>query len=105
MAKPGGTRTPAVDKAQYISPREAFLPPTSGIVANYNNFFHNNTSIGNNYSVGVTSYAYSGTFDARNNFWGNASGPGGQGPGTASFGLALARHRLHIPRCGAARRQ
>src|SRR5713226_484369 len=31
MAKPGGTRTPAADKARYISPREAFLPPTSGM--------------------------------------------------------------------------
>src|SRR6266446_3539751 len=31
MAKPGGTWTPVADKARYISPREAFLPPTSGM--------------------------------------------------------------------------
>ena len=30
MAKPFGTRTPWADSAEYISPREAFLPPTSG---------------------------------------------------------------------------
>src|SRR5215510_2504625 len=31
MAKPGGTRTPTAAKARYSSPREAFLPPTSGM--------------------------------------------------------------------------
>jgi hypothetical protein len=30
MAKPLGTLTPWPDKARYISPHEAFLPPTSG---------------------------------------------------------------------------
>src|SRR5437867_3433116 len=31
MAKAGGTRTPTAAKARYSSPREAFLPPTSGM--------------------------------------------------------------------------
>ena len=31
LQEPGGTLTPAADKARYISPREAFLPPTSGM--------------------------------------------------------------------------
>lgn len=56
----------------------------SGFVVNNNNFYNNNIgwSSGANTSVVVNDSAYDGAFDARNNWWGDASGPSGDGAGS-----------------------
>ena len=53
---------------------KGFGADDSGVVAEFNNFYNNNTAYGNKYSVGVTKGAYDGTFDATNNYWGSATG-------------------------------
>ena len=55
---------------------------SSGFVINYNNFFSNNTSTSRPLSVVFNPNLYDGTFDVRNNWWGNASGPSIDGPGS-----------------------
>ncbi|HET6246541.1 MAG TPA: NPCBM/NEW2 domain-containing protein [Tepidisphaeraceae bacterium] len=60
---------------------KGYPAPDSGFVVEDNNFYNNNTAYGNKYSLGVTEGAYNGTFDASNNYWGSATGPGGQGGG------------------------
>ena len=55
---------------------------SSGFVINSNNFYHNNTSTSRPLSVVFNPDAYDGTFDVRNNWWSNASGPSIDGPGT-----------------------
>ena len=55
---------------------------SSGFVINDNNFYSNNTSTSRPLSVVFTAGSYNGTFDARNNWWGSASGPSIDGPGT-----------------------
>jgi len=67
------------------SDSKGYQEDNSGIVINYNNFFNNNTSYGNKYSVAITSDHHSDIVDVRNNWWGNASGPSGQGPGTGDM--------------------
>ncbi len=54
----------------------------SDIVATNNNFFGNDTFVGNRFSLGVTQDVYDGVLDAEDNYWGSSSGPGGQGPGS-----------------------
>jgi hypothetical protein len=55
----------------------------SGFVVTNNNFYHNSTGwSGSKISVVVDGSVYDGTFDATNNWWGDASGPSGDGPGT-----------------------
>ena len=54
----------------------------SGFTVNYNNFYGNSFAYGSHLSVVVNGNAYDGPFNAQNNWWGNASGPGGDGPGT-----------------------
>jgi len=44
--------------------------------------FRNGTSYTKRLGVVFNQKVYSGTFDARNNYWGNSSGPSGDGPGT-----------------------
>ncbi|HET6249180.1 MAG TPA: NPCBM/NEW2 domain-containing protein [Tepidisphaeraceae bacterium] len=53
-----------------------------GFVINDNNFYNNNDAHTPALSVVFNDGAYTGTFDVRNNWWGSASGPGGDGPGT-----------------------
>jgi hypothetical protein len=58
----------------------------SGFVVTNNNIYGNSTGWSNNH-LGVVSdgSTYSGTLDVRNNWWGAASGPGGDGPGTGDW--------------------
>ena len=48
---------------------------------------------------------YDGTFDARNNYWGSASGPGGDGSGTGDsvYGVRARRQRQLVVGDGSAR--
>ena len=48
----------------------------------YNNFYNNSVDWGDKLSVIAQAQYYVGTLNAEHNWWGNASGPGGQGPGT-----------------------
>jgi len=54
-----------------------------GLTVNYNSFIHNNVGLNN--TLGPSSV------DARYNYWGDSSGPGGSGPGTGQpiIGSAL----------------
>jgi hypothetical protein len=54
----------------------------SGFVINYNNFYNNSTAYGNKISVIANASNYTGTLDTRNNWWGSASGPSGDGSGS-----------------------
>ena len=54
----------------------------SGFVVTGNNIYGNGTTSGSKYGLVVNGDVYQGTFDARNNYWGSASGPGGDGAGT-----------------------
>ena len=55
----------------------------SGFVVSYNNIYNNGTTYyKNRLGVIYNQSVYDGTFDARNNYWGNSSGPSGDGPGT-----------------------
>src|SRR5205823_274398 len=56
----------------------------SGFVVTNNNIYNNGTNSTYTMRLGVVynQSVYVGTFDARNNYWGNASGPSGDGPGT-----------------------
>ena len=54
----------------------------SGFVINYNNIYGNDTHSGKHYGVVFTGTSYDGTLDARYNYWGNATGPSGDGTGT-----------------------
>ena len=54
----------------------------SGFVVNYNNFYNNNTGYARRIGVANNFDSYVGTFDARFNYWGAASGPAGLGAGT-----------------------
>jgi hypothetical protein len=53
----------------------------SGFVINNNNFYGNSYAWSDKIAVIVDDSAYTGTLDARNNYWGSPSGPGGNGPG------------------------
>ena len=55
---------------------------SSGFVIGYNNLYSNNTSTTRPLSVVFNPGSYTGTFDVRNNWWGSASGPSLDGPGT-----------------------
>jgi len=55
---------------------------SSGFAVNSNNFSGNNTSQSKRVSLVYNAGVYTGAFDARNNWWGSASGPSGDGPGT-----------------------
>jgi regulation of enolase protein 1 (concanavalin A-like superfamily) len=54
----------------------------SGFVVNYNNIYNNSLGYGSRYGVVYDGSAYDGVFDARYNYWGSSTGPGGDGPGT-----------------------
>ena len=54
----------------------------SGFVINNNNFYNNSTAWGSKISVIANANNYTGTLDVRNNWWGNSSGPSGDGSGT-----------------------
>jgi nitrous oxidase accessory protein NosD len=54
----------------------------SGFVINGNDFTGNSQDWGDKLSVIVDEDTYDGTLNANDNWWGSASGPGGQGPGT-----------------------
>jgi hypothetical protein len=56
----------------------------SGFVVSYNNITGNGTNYSKPLGVVFNQSVYDGTFDARNNWWGNASGPSGDGPGTGN---------------------
>ncbi len=53
-----------------------------GFVVNGNNIYGNNTGFSPAIGVAVNFDVYDGAFDARGNYWGAPSGPGGDGPGT-----------------------
>jgi nitrous oxidase accessory protein NosD len=55
---------------------------SSGFIVTGNNFYNNSLTYGTHLSVVFNGSAYDGSFDARNNWWGSATGPGGDGPGT-----------------------
>ena len=48
----------------------------SGFVVNNNNFYHNAYGYGSNAAIMIVAGTYNGTFDLRNNWWGDPSGPG-----------------------------
>jgi len=54
----------------------------SGFAINQNDFTNNSTDWGDKLSVIVEAANFTGALDATGNWWGSASGPGGQGPGT-----------------------
>ena len=59
---------------------------SSGFVVTGNNFYGNSTGwSGSHLSVVVNGDQYTGAFDARNNYWGSPTGPGGDGPGTGDW--------------------
>ena len=55
---------------------------SSGFVINSNNIYGNGITSGGKFGIVFDGDDYDGTFDARNNYWGSASGPSGDGPGT-----------------------
>ncbi len=55
---------------------------SSGFFVNYNNIVNNGTKYTKRLGVVYNQSEYDGGFDARNNYWGAASGPSGDGPGT-----------------------
>ena len=59
---------------------------SSGFVVSFNNITGNGTNSAYTSPLGVVynQTQYDGTFDARNNWWGNANGPSGDGPGTGN---------------------
>jgi hypothetical protein len=56
----------------------------SGFVVSYNNITGNGTNYSKPLGVVYNQSVYDGTFDASNNWWGNANGPSGDGPGTGN---------------------
>src|SRR5665213_2645883 len=54
----------------------------SGFTIAYNNIYSNSKDWGDKLSVIANAAAYDGPLNAINNWWGAASGPGGNGPGT-----------------------
>jgi titin len=76
---------------------KAWSVVSSGFVVTNNNFFGNFTSTGSKESVNIGTGQYSGTFDARNNWWGNASGPGGVSSGTGDILTANGNSVLFSP--------
>ncbi|HET6251483.1 MAG TPA: NPCBM/NEW2 domain-containing protein [Tepidisphaeraceae bacterium] len=54
----------------------------SGFVVNFNNIYNNNNAYATKMGVVYDATVYSGTFDARYNWWGNVTGPSGNGTGT-----------------------
>ncbi len=55
---------------------------SSGFVITNNNFYGNSYAYSDKIAVIVNDNNYTGTLDARNNYWGSASGPSGDGSGT-----------------------
>src|SRR5262249_9019924 len=55
---------------------------SSGFVVTNNNFYGNSNFYSNKESIVIGQGQYDGTCDARNNWWGNASGPSGVTSGT-----------------------
>jgi hypothetical protein len=54
----------------------------SGFVINSNNIYGNSLAYGSHIGVAIDGSVYDGVPDVRFNYWGSASGPGGDGPGT-----------------------
>ena len=54
----------------------------SGFVVTGNDIYGNGTTSGSSFGICINGNVYDGTFDARDNYWGTASGPSGDGPGT-----------------------
>lgn len=75
---------------------------SSGFVVTNNNIYGNGTTSGGKLGVVYNQNSYVGTFDARNNWWGNASGPGGDGPGTGDtvYGNAYKTGNWHVAKGG-----
>ena len=61
---------------------KGFPGDDSGFAVTGNNIYGNGTTSGGNFGVCVNGDVYDGTFDARNNYWGSATGPSGDGGGT-----------------------
>jgi hypothetical protein len=61
---------------------KGFPGDDSGFVVNYNNIYGNGTTSGSHFGLCINGDVYDGTFDARFNYWGSASGPSGDGAGT-----------------------
>ncbi|MDB5328802.1 MAG: hypothetical protein JWM57_4371 [Phycisphaerales bacterium] len=55
---------------------------SSGFVVTKNNIYGNGTTSGGKLGVVFNQSVYDGAFDATGNYWGAASGPSGDGPGT-----------------------
>jgi len=60
---------------------KGFVGDSSGFVITRNNFYHNSTHYHSNDSVVIAAGIYDGPLDARGNWWGDVSGPGGDYPG------------------------
>ncbi len=61
---------------------KGFPGDDSGFVVTGNNIYGNGTTSGSHFGVVYNGAVYDGTFDARNNYWGSATGPSGDGGGT-----------------------
>jgi hypothetical protein len=61
---------------------KGFPGDDSGFVVTGNNIYGNGTTSGKSFGITLNGDVYDGTFDARNNYWGSASGPSGDGGGT-----------------------
>ena len=55
---------------------------SSGFVVTHNNIYGNGTTSGGKLGVVFNQKVYDGAFDVTNNYWGNSTGPSGDGPGT-----------------------
>src|SRR5579859_107491 len=62
----------------------------SGFVINGNNIYGNSYAWSDHIGVIVNDSTYVGTLDARNNYWGNSSGPSGDGSGSGDAVWAMA---------------
>src|SRR4029079_15596750 len=77
---------------------------SSDFVIHDNNFYNNSAYFGSNVLDVFDQSAYDDTPDVRGNFWGDPSGPGGDGPGSGdkAYGAGRKRSRLQwLPPPGA----
>ncbi|MEA2733596.1 MAG: hypothetical protein QOE14_47 [Humisphaera sp.] len=69
---------------------------SSNFVITGNNFYNNSRGYSSRISVIFDERVFSGTPDVRNNFWGDPSGPGGDGPGSGDKVYGAGRKRVGL---------